>query len=59
MEIVIDNQKCAGRGECIKICPENAISLVNEKAVIDKNKCDADGICIPACANEAISLRED
>jgi len=59
MKIIIDKQKCAGSGECIKACPEKAISLVKGKAVIDKSKCDADGICIPACANGAISLKED
>ena len=59
MKIVIDKQKCTGSGECIKVCPEKAISLVEGKAVIDNSKCDADGICIPACVNSAISLEED
>ena len=59
MKIVIDEQKCTGSGECIKACPEKAISLVEGKAVIDNSKCDADGICIPACVNSAISLQED
>lgn len=56
--ITIDSQKCSGSGECIKICPEQAISLVNGKAVIDHQKCDLDGICIPACPNNAIELEE-
>jgi MinD superfamily P-loop ATPase len=59
MKIVIDEQKCKESGECTKVCPEKAISLVDGKAVIDNSKCDADGICIPACVNSAISLRED
>ena len=59
MKIVIDKQKCKGSGECIKACPEKAISLVEGKAVIDDTKCDADGICIPACVNSAIFLQED
>jgi len=59
MKIVIDEQKCKGSGECVKACPEKAISLVDGKAVINNEKCDADGICIPACVNSAISLQED
>ncbi len=59
MQIVINEQKCTGSGECAKACPERAISLVDGKAVIDKSKCDADGICIPVCVNSAISLQED
>ena len=42
MKIVIDEQKCMGSGECIKACPEKAISLVDNIAVIDNSKCDTD-----------------
>ncbi|MBN3041229.1 MAG: 4Fe-4S binding protein [Candidatus Omnitrophica bacterium] len=56
-KIIIDCEKCRGSGECIKVCPEKAISLKNGKAVIDYNKCDFDGICIPACPHQAISFR--
>ena len=59
MKIVIDREKCSGRGECIKACPHNAITIADGKAVLDENKCDSDGICIPACPESAISLEED
>ena len=59
MKIVIDQNKCCGSGECIKVCPENAISLVAGTAVLDESKCDFDGICIPACPYSAISFVED
>jgi len=54
MKIIIDQEKCRGSLECIKICPRKAITLVGGKAVIDHAKCDGDGICIPACPNGAI-----
>jgi heterodisulfide reductase subunit A-like polyferredoxin len=54
MKIIVDQEKCRGSLECIKTCPQKAISLVNGKAVIDPAKCDGDGICIPACPNGAI-----
>ena len=54
MKIVIDHNICCGSGECIKVCPEKAISLVDGKAVLDLQKCDLDGICIPACPVSAI-----
>lgn len=59
MQIIIDQNLCCGTGECIKICPEKAISLVNGKAVIDDSKCDLDGLCIPVCPNGAIEYDED
>jgi len=59
LEIIIDQNLCCGSGECIKICPEKAISLVDGKAVLDSAKCDSDGICIPACPKGAIDYEDD
>ena len=59
LEIIIDQNLCCGNGECIKVCPEKAISLVNGKAVLDTAKCDSDGICIPACPKGAIDYEDD
>ncbi len=56
--IVVDPKLCCGSGECIKVCPMDAIRLVGGKAVIDHDKCDLDGICIPACPRHAISFSE-
>jgi ferredoxin len=58
MKIIIDSSKCKGSGECIKICPEKAITKVNGRAVLDEALCDFDGICIPACPHDAISFTE-
>ena len=56
MRITINQEKCMGSAECIKVCPEKAISIVDGKAVLDNAKCDQDGICIPACPNGAIQF---
>lgn len=58
MKIIIDQNVCCGSGECLKVCPEKAISIVAGKAVLDDDKCDLDGICIPACPNSAIGFDE-
>ena len=58
MKIFVDKDHCRGSGECIKVCPHNAISMVDGKAVIDMEICDLDGICIPACPHGAIHLEE-
>ena len=57
-KIVIDNQKCKLSGECVKVCPQKAITIKDGKTTIDHNKCDADGICIPACPEGALKLIE-
>ena len=58
MKIIIDPDKCKLSGECIKVCPQNAISVKDGKAVIDYEKCDSDGMCVPACPEDAIELIE-
>lgn len=59
MRIMIDHELCCGSGECVKVCPEKAISLIAGKAVLDENLCDLDGLCIPACPKSAIGYEED
>lgn len=59
MQIIIDQNICCGSGECLKVCPEKAISLVAGKAKLDDSKCDLDGLCIPVCPKGAIDYAED
>ena len=59
MRILVDRDKCRGSGECVKVCPQDAITLVDGIAVVDDSKCDLDGMCIPACPHGAISFSEE
>ncbi|MCG7844233.1 MAG: DUF362 domain-containing protein [Methanomassiliicoccales archaeon] len=46
----VDSKKCVGCGQCIKNCPEQAISLdAKKKAVIDQQKCVGCGQCVAVC----------
>lgn len=45
---------CDGCGECVDVCPENAIRLVDEKPVINDIMCSGCGACIPACPKNAL-----
>jgi len=59
MKLVIDPQKCCASGECLKTCPQDAITIVEGLAVIDYDLCDHDGICIPACPHSAIDFTDE
>lgn len=51
----IDLKKCRGCGQCLDVCPVEAISLVKGKAVIDQDRCIFCGACMAACPQAAIS----
>jgi len=50
-------KKCVGCGDCIQHCAQNAISLIEKKAIINKDKCVGCGECILICPNSAITVQ--
>ncbi len=50
----IRKNKCTGCGECLKWCPQNAISLVNKKAEIKNNLCIGCAECLAVCRFDAV-----
>lgn len=47
---------CLGFGSCVKVCPFDAIHVVDHVAVVDPDKCKACKKCIAACPRGIISL---
>lgn len=50
------NSGCLGYGTCVKVCPFQAISVVDGVAVVDKDKCKACSKCVAVCPKHLISL---
>lgn len=50
------NDGCLGFGTCVKVCPFDAIHVVNGVAVVDKDACKACKKCIAVCPKHLISL---
>ena len=48
---------CLGYGDCVRVCPQNAISIVDRIAVVDRSKCIGCGLCANECPNNLIVLR--
>lgn len=47
---------CTGFGNCRKVCPFDAIEIIDGVAVVDSSKCKACGKCIAECPKHLIEL---
>ena len=56
MAVVINKETCIGCGACIDVCPVEALTMVDGKAVVDEGKCVDCGACVDTCPVGAITL---
>ncbi len=57
--VKIDEEKCNGCGQCVNVCAEGAIKLINGKAkLISDVYCDGLGACIGHCPQDAITIEQ-
>lgn len=47
---------CMGFGSCVKVCPFDAIHIINGIAKVDKEKCKACSLCVAECPSHLIEL---
>lgn len=57
MGVIISVEKCVGCGLCIKVCPFDALKMVEKKAVC-LDTCTLCGMCVDACKFKAITKPE-
>jgi len=48
---------CNGCGDCVAVCPVNAITMYEGKAEIAPFQCVGCGACVPVCPREAIDFK--
>ena len=47
---------CLGLGSCVKVCPEDAIHVINGVAFVNRSRCIGCGLCAKACPRGLIEL---
>ena len=53
---VVDFDDCIGCGDCVELCPFEAIELMDETACIAHDKCMGCGLCVDKCSMAALRL---
>ncbi|MBT3275267.1 MAG: 4Fe-4S binding protein, partial [Spirochaetales bacterium] len=54
--IQVIEHKCVGCTKCQKVCPYNAIDMVDKLAIINDDKCTLCGACVDPCPFDAIVI---
>ncbi|MFC1954715.1 4Fe-4S binding protein, partial [Chloroflexota bacterium] len=52
-----DKEECVGCGNCLDICPVDAITIDDNSAIIDEEWCIGCGLCVSRCPNGAAQLK--
>ena len=55
-QLVLWKERCIGCGDCVKACPEGAVSLQGGPPEIMKDKCRCCGVCSKACPAAALEI---
>jgi Fe-S-cluster-containing hydrogenase component 2 len=50
----VEADKCSGCGDCLVVCPVNAITIEDGKSHIDPDACINCGLCQGVCTYDAI-----
>jgi len=52
-----DEEECIGCGDCIEVCPVDALAMGNDFPIADEDWCIGCGLCIIKCPQSAVKLR--
>jgi NAD-dependent dihydropyrimidine dehydrogenase PreA subunit len=54
----IDSGSCDACGQCIEMCPMEALTINHDCSSVDLDRCIGCGVCVSTCPNDAIELKK-
>ncbi|MBI5031596.1 MAG: glycyl-radical enzyme activating protein [Chloroflexi bacterium] len=55
-ELFFNSERCQGCGQCVDVCPEHAITIVNGKSGTNRALCKTSGECAQICPHDARNI---
>jgi pyruvate formate lyase activating enzyme len=55
-ELMFHQKRCILCGDCIKVCPQHAISQKNQEIFVDRGKCNVSEKCTSVCPSDALQI---
>jgi len=52
-----DEEECIGCGDCVEVCPVEALTMNNEFPAVDEDWCIGCGVCVAQCSTGAAKLK--
>ncbi|MHB8757154.1 MAG: glycyl-radical enzyme activating protein [Bacillota bacterium] len=52
-ELMFRADRCTGCGDCLRVCPNGAVAIVDGRSTVDRIRCRRCGICAEACLQGA------
>jgi len=52
----VNQQTCVGCAECLRVCPQKAVTIKDRKASINKKACIGCGECMTVCRTKSIAM---
>ena len=55
---VEDKGECTGCGECVEICPVDALTMDNDYPTVDEEWCIGCGVCATVCPTDSVKIEK-
>ena len=55
-ELMWHDVRCIASGECLRVCPTDALTLTPQGMLVDRERCNACGDCAKSCPSAALEV---